>query len=147
MGKKGDSENLRSSFRIAPKNLKKFVVVYHEKMYLYAYFHIFLSSRVLRRKKFSNYRFFPMLFKWEMDALWGDSNRLNWILSPYGIFFIIFLETFYMVTLMKKSIWEIRNALINIAQFVSIVSKLIAGGMYRSILHSYTIYYIYMRRP
>ena len=49
-GKKGDTENLKSSLRIAPKNLKKFVVIYHEKMYLRAYFHIFLSSRVLRRK-------------------------------------------------------------------------------------------------
>ena len=54
-----------------------------------------------------------MLFKWEIEALWGGgSNRSNWTLSPCGIFFIIFLKTFYMVTLMKKSIWEIRNALI-----------------------------------
>ena len=55
-----------------------------------------------------------MLFKWEIEALWGDSNRSNWTLSPYGIFFIIFFETFYMVTLMKNSIWEIRNALADI---------------------------------
>ena len=54
-----------------------------------------------------------MLFKWEIEALWGGSNRSNWTLSPYGIFFIIFFETFYIVTLMKKSIWEIRNALSN----------------------------------
>ena len=58
MGKKGDSENLRSSFRIAPKNLKKFVVIYHEKMYLYAYFHIFLSSTMLKRKNFLTIDFF-----------------------------------------------------------------------------------------
>ena len=51
-----------------------------------------------------------MLFKWEIEALWeGGSNRSNWILLPYGIFFIIFFETFYMVTLMKNSIWEIRT--------------------------------------
>ena len=55
-----------------------------------------------------------MLFKWEIDALWGGgSNRSNWTLSPYGIFFIIFLETFYVVvTLMKKSIREITNVLV-----------------------------------
>ena len=52
-----------------------------------------------------------MLFKWKIEALWGDSNRSNWTLSPYGIFFVKFFETFYMVTLMKKSIWEVRNAL------------------------------------
>ena len=109
MGKKGDTENLKSSLRIAPKNLKKFVVIYNEKMYFREHFHIFLSSRVLKRKKCLIIDFSP-----EIEALWGGgcSNRSNWTLSPCRIFFIIFFETFYMVTLMKKSIWEIRDALV-----------------------------------
>ena len=59
MGKKGDDQNLKSSFRIALKNLKKFVVIDHEKMYLHAYFHIFLSSRVLKIKNFLTIDFSP----------------------------------------------------------------------------------------
>ena len=54
-----------------------------------------------------------MLFKWEIESSGADSKRSNWTLSPYGIFFIIFLETIYVVILMKKSIWEITNALMN----------------------------------
>ena len=76
---------------------------------------------------FAKIRFFPMLFKWEIEALWGSSKRSNWTLSPYGIFFIIFFETFYMVTLITKSIWEIRNALIIMAEkkirHISVVSQ------------------------
>ena len=53
-----------------------------------------------------------MLFKWEIESSGTDPNRSNWILSQYGIFFIIFFETIYVVTLMKKSIWEITNALV-----------------------------------
>ena len=34
------------------------------------------------------------------------------LLSPYEIFFIIFLETIYALTLTKKLIWEITNALV-----------------------------------
>ena len=56
--------------------------------------------------------FFPMLFKWEIETLGADSNRTNWILSPYEIFLIIFLENIYVVTLTKKTIWKITNALI-----------------------------------
>ena len=77
MGKKGDDENLKSSFRMALKNLKKFLVIDHKKMYLHAYFHIFLRSRVLKKKKISNYRFFPMLFKWEIEALWGGGVQIS----------------------------------------------------------------------
>ena len=64
-----------------------------------------------------------MLFKWEIEALWGGggSNRSNWTLSPCGIFFIIFFETFYMVTLMKESIWEIRNALPHMILYAEIL--------------------------
>ena len=56
--------------------------------------------------------FFPMLFKWKIEALWGSSNRSNWALSRYEIFIIIFLKTIY-VSLMKKSIPEITLALIH----------------------------------
>ena len=114
MWKKGDTENLKSSLRIASKNLKKFVVIYYEKMYFYAYFHIFLSSRALKRKNFLINDFSPYYLNGKLRPFGGGSNLLNWTLSPYGIFFIIFFETFYMVTLMKKSIWEIRNALMYI---------------------------------
>ena len=113
MGKKVDTNNLKSSLRIAPKNLKKFVVIYYEKMYLHAYFHIFLSSRVLKRKIFLIIDFSPCYFNGELRPLGGGRlNRSNWTLSPWGLCFIIFFKTFYMVTLMKKSIWEIRNTLI-----------------------------------
>ena len=43
-----------------------------------------------------------MLFKWKIESSGADSNRLNWTLLPYGIFFIIFLETIYVVTLNEK---------------------------------------------
>ena len=59
MEEKSDTENLKSSLRIASKNLKKFVVIYYEKMYLHAYFQIFLSHRVLRRKKCLTIDFSP----------------------------------------------------------------------------------------
>ena len=121
MGKKGDTENLKRSFRIASKNMTKFVVIYYKKMYHHAYFYIFLSSRVLKTKNFLNYRIFPMLFKWEIEALWGGggSNRSNWTLSPCGIFFIIFFETFYMVSLINKSIWKIRHALMYMYNYIA----------------------------
>ena len=31
-----------------------------------------------------------MLFKWEIEALWGDSNRSNWTLLPWNIFYYFF---------------------------------------------------------
>ena len=71
MGKKGDTENLKSSLRIAPKNLKKFVVIYYEKMYLHAYFHIFLNSRVLKRKKFLIIDFSPFYLNRKLRTLGG----------------------------------------------------------------------------
>ena len=85
MGKKGDTENLKSSFRTNPKNLRKFVVIYHEKMYLYGYFHIFRSSRMLKRKNFLIIDF--------------SQCYLNGKLRPFGgvktgqIEFIVFIYT------------------------------------------------------
>ena len=35
----------------------------------------------------------PMLFKWEIEGWFAYSNRLNWTLSPYGMF--SFIRKFY----------------------------------------------------
>ena len=110
MRKKGDTENLKSSLRIAPKNLKKFVVIHHEKVYLYAYFHIFLSSRALKRKNVLIIDFPPCYLNGKLRPFWGVQIDRNGPSHHMEYFLLFFLETFYMVTLMKKSIWEIRNA-------------------------------------
>ena len=56
---------------------------------------------------------FPMLFKWEIEALWGGGVQIGRIGPSHHMeYFLLFFGTFYMVTLMKKSIWEIRNALL-----------------------------------
>ena len=86
MEKKGDTENLEGSLRITPKNLKKFLVIYYKKMYLHAYFHIFLSSRVLIKKN----RFFPMLFKWKIETLWGWGGVKSIELDPFTIWNIFY---------------------------------------------------------
>ena len=105
MGKKGDTENLKSSLRIAPKNVKKIRgdLLCKDVPPCNAYFHIFLSSRGLKRKNFLINDFSPCYLNGKYRPFGGGgSNRSNWTLSPYGIFFIIFLEIFYIVTLMKK---------------------------------------------
>ena len=61
-----------------------------------------------------------MLFKWEIESSGADSNRSNWTLSPYGIFFIIFFFNYLLSALMKKSIWQITNALFSIRFFQSV---------------------------
>ena len=111
MGKKGDTESLKRSLRITKKNLKKFVVIYHENMQLHA-FHIFLSCRVLKRKNFLSIDFFPCYSNGKLRPFGGIQIGRIGPSHHMEYFLLFFFLTFYMVTLMKKSIWEIRNALV-----------------------------------
>ena len=90
MGKKGDTENLKRSLRITSKNLKKFVVIYHENMYLHAHFHTFLSCRVLKRKDFSTIDFFPCYSNGKLRPFGGiqiDRNGPSHHMEYFLLFF------------------------------------------------------------
>ena len=52
-----------------------------------------------------------MLFKWEIETLWGVQIGRIGPAHHMEYFLLFFWKFFYMVTLMKKLIWEIRNAL------------------------------------
>ena len=88
MGKKGDTENLKSSLRITPKNLKKIVVIYYENMYLHAYFHIFLSSGALKRKNFLIIDFFPCYLNGKLRPFGGGFKSVE--LGPLTIWNIFY---------------------------------------------------------
>ena len=91
MGKKGDTENLKSSLRIVSKNLKKFVVIYREKKYLRAYFDIFRSSRVLKRKHFLITDFSPFYSNGISRPFGGGSKPVNLHpLTVWNIFYYFF---------------------------------------------------------
>ena len=120
MGKKSDTENLKSSLKIASKNLKKFVVIYYAKMYLHAYFHIFLSCRALKRKNSQINDFSPCYLNRKLKPFGGVQIGRIGPSHHMEYFLLFFFEIFYMVTLMKKSIWEIRNALMYVLCIVAI---------------------------
>ena len=92
-GKKGCYRMSLNSLRIASKNLKKFMVISHMDIHLHEFFQIFLSNRVLWRKIFLIVCFSPCYLNGKNEVSGASTSRYNWILSPYGIFFIIFLET------------------------------------------------------
>ena len=94
------------------KNLKKFMVIFHINIHLHEFFQIFLSNRVLWRKSFLIVCFSPCYLNGKNEVSGASTSRSNWTLSPYGIFFIIFLEKTSNRRMKKKWIWEIRNALI-----------------------------------
>ena len=89
-GGKRDNENLKSFFRIAPKNLKKFVVIHYEKMYLHAYFHIFLSSRVLKGKNFLTINFSPCYSNGKLRPFGGGGQISQIGPSDYMEYFLLF---------------------------------------------------------
>ena len=60
--------------------------------------------------------FSPCYLNGKIEVSGASTSRSNWILSPYGIFFIIFLETTSNGETKKKWSREIRNALLGIHQ-------------------------------
>ena len=83
MGKIGSTEDFIFPSGLLQKNLKKFLVIYLIKIHFHEFFR--MSIKAIKNC--------------------GES----WTFSPNGIF--LFLETIYVVILMKKSIWKITNAL------------------------------------
>ena len=91
MGKKGDSENLKSSVRITRKNLKKFVVIHYENMYIDAYFHIFLICKVRKRKNFLTIDFFPCYLNMKLRPFGGGVKSVKSDpLTIWNIFYYFF---------------------------------------------------------
>ena len=112
MGKKGVSECLKTPSELLQKIWKNswwfFILTYISMNF----FQIFLSDRVLWRKSFLIVCFSPCYLNGKNEVLSASTSLSNWTLSPYGIFFIIFLETTSNGRTKKKLIWEIRNALL-----------------------------------
>ena len=106
--------NVLKLLRIASKNLKKFMVIFHMNIHLHEFFQIFLSNRVPWRKSFLILCFSPCYLNRKIVVSGASTSRSNWTLSLFGIFFIIFLKMTSNGWTKKKWIWEIRNALIYI---------------------------------
>ena len=87
------------------------MVIFRTNIHLHEFFQIFLSNRVLWRRIFLIVRFSLCYLNGKNEVSGASTTRSNWTLSPYGVFFIIFLEITSNGRTKKKLIWEIRNAL------------------------------------
>ena len=89
-GRKGCYRMSWNSLRIASKNLKKYMVIFHMNIHLHEFFQIFLSNRVLWRKILLIVCFSPCYLNGQNGVSGASTIRYNWTLSPYAIIFIIF---------------------------------------------------------